>query len=140
MDRIKIFEQAFRSPRSSMQETCGCGRIFFDFANSWDWEDGEQEALLENPNATALLYSVECVSIDGKEYVIDCDCWHEKATRIMGWIDAHDDQLVEFFKLDKERLETLARNAVVIEVKYSDYKDGWRHIPKLRETLRGSKF
>ena len=92
-----------------------CGREFFDDHNSYDWEEGELEKLRLDPKATAVDYSVGTICFEGREYVMDCDCWHERARKIKAWLDGHDHRIAEYLTLEKQRLQAAADNAPTVK-------------------------
>lgn len=125
---LKNYEAAFDSHSAGCQERCKCGRVFYDTANSWDWDDGEYEALVSDATATGVAYSVERVHVNGDLYAKDCDCWHPIALKVISFLDANDSSIAEFFKLEKARKEELAKQSVTIDILYDEIKDGWREM------------
>lgn len=114
---IENYERAFTLPRASRDERCNCGRIFFDGQNGgWDWEDGEYEKYLNDPNATVLTHSASAVMVQGTEYATDCDCWHEIATKVMNFLDANRHGIAEYFKLERERLQSQANSFPILNI------------------------
>lgn len=103
---ITNFEKAWASRTSGCARTCECGKEFYNPDPTWDWDTGELEAFQTNEKATALDYPVGCVELDGKEYVMDCLCWHAKAEKVIRWLYSNGDQVAKFFQLEKQtRLE-----------------------------------
>jgi hypothetical protein len=100
---IPNFERAFDTGTGSCVRTCACGRVFYNPDSDWDFAQGELKELQENPDATWLDYAVTSVSFEGTEYVTDCKCWHERAEKIMGFIDGHAYKIAEYLTLEKER-------------------------------------
>ena len=103
---IDSFEKAFNTSSGSCCLVCECGKVFYNdtFDSGWDWEDGELEELQNNPDATNLDWSVGGVIFGGTEYVIDCNCWHEKAKDFMDFLDKNKNSIAEYFKQEKKRL------------------------------------
>ena len=99
----KNFEKAFNNHMGSCWATCVCGREFYNHPGGWDWEDGELEKLENDPKATNLDWSVGFVEFEGCLYVVDCDCWEERAKLVMGFIDSHAHQIAEYLALEKQR-------------------------------------
>ena len=112
--KLESFERAFHAGTSGCTRACNCGRVFYDVENSYDWEDGELERLEANPEATALDYSVGDIRIGGVDYVADCDCWHEKASDMMRWIDGNAHQIAQYLTLEKKRKRHEAEVAPVV--------------------------
>lgn len=101
---LRSFEDAFDSHCCGCRRECECGTIFWDSYNDgYDWDDGEREALEANPNARSLRYSVGTIILDGREYVMDCDCWKKKAARIIGWLTQNAREVATFLNLEKKR-------------------------------------
>lgn len=94
---VAIIDRAFDSRSGSSVRQCECGRTFFNPSMDWDWEDGEIEKLVNDPNATALTYAVTAVVLDGRYFVSDCRCWHERAIKVGEWLCANQDSVAEFF-------------------------------------------
>jgi hypothetical protein len=115
------FERAWDSHVSGCRRDCECGRVFWDAYNrGYDWDVGELDALEKltaEGKATALQYAVGTVYFEGGQYVFDCDCWHKRARKIIGWLGDHGSQISEFFRLERERkLSEAARSPVVEDV------------------------
>jgi len=108
---MENFEDAFRSGGGGCREECKCGKVFYNSNGGWDWEDGELEGL-EKSKATDLDWSVLTIIIDGDEYVMDCDCWHNRAKQMMGWMESHNRQFVKYLQLEKERKQIIFENAI----------------------------
>lgn len=100
---IESFETAFNEKVGSCNAVCACGRTFYNHPGGWDWEDGELERLEKDESATCLQWSVGFVRFEGETYVIDCDCWHKRAKRMMAFIDSHGHQIAEYLRIEKER-------------------------------------
>lgn len=116
MNKIKNFKAAFDAHVGTCSAFCVCGRQFYNPNRyDWDWADGEIEALESNNNATAIDDAVSYVSFEGREYVAECDCWHERAERIMGFLDGHGCEIAQYFKLEKERKIAEAEAAPIVE-------------------------
>lgn len=112
---MESFEHAFSSRVSGCRRDCACGREFFDNYNSgYDWDEGEQDALARNPNATPLPYSVGSVSFEGTEYVYDCDCWKPRAKRIVSFLLHHEHEIAEFLSEERKRRRYAADKAPVV--------------------------
>ena len=114
-DKLRSFEDAFATGGSGCMRVCNCGRVFYDNYNSgWDWNQGEIDALEADPDATALDYSVGSVEFEGTEYAMDCDCWHERAEKIIGFIDGHAHAIAKYLTLEKQRKVAEAQSSPVV--------------------------
>lgn len=112
----ELFEEAFSANFSSCRRKCICGREFYDAVNSgYTWEDGELEALQNDPKATALPYSVSMLNIEGVQVVADCDCWIERAKKIADWLGANDHQITKW--LNRRKAKAMAEAKHMPEVK-----------------------
>lgn len=110
-DRLENFSRAFASGVGGCRRTCECGKEYYDADNSYSWEEGELEALEADDNAARLSYTVSTVIFEGKEFVIDCDCWHKRAEIIMGFVFSHGRQIIDMLVLEKKRLQQIADDA-----------------------------
>jgi hypothetical protein len=114
-DKLDNFIQAFSSHTGGCRRTCHCGKEFWDNTNGYDWEPGEVEALEKDPAARALAYSVSTISLEGREYVMDCICFHERAEQVMRFIDGHAQAIAEYLTLEKKRKQRIADEAPTVE-------------------------
>jgi len=113
---IERFERAFSMHVSGPVADCDCGRVFWDAYNSgYDWSEGERERLEADKAATAVQYGVERICLEGRIYCMDCNCWHERATRIIEWLRNHQSSIGEWFRLEKKSLEHAASEVPSIE-------------------------
>ncbi len=111
--KIEIFEEAFRDMTAGSWRTCVCGKDFYNSGGGWDWEDGELEALEKNKTAIDLDYSVGTITFEGKEYCLDCNCWHKRALMIFGFVMSHNLMIVELFRAVKKHELAKAENIKV---------------------------
>jgi hypothetical protein len=111
---LQTFESAFDTHCGGCRRTCECGKEFFDGANSYDWDTGELEALRADPDSVELGYSIGTISFEGREYVMDCTCWHERARKIKGFIDGHSRKIAEYLTLEKNRKQEEADESPVV--------------------------
>ena len=109
------FENAFSDRAGSSRLTCACGREFYNDDSSWSWDEGELEALQEDPEATELDWSIGRLTFEGVTYAMDCDCWHERAERIMRFIDSHGHKIVDYLREEKARKVREAEISPVFE-------------------------
>lgn len=114
-EKLENFIEAFSSHCGGCRRTCHCGKEFWDAENSYDWESGEREALESDPSKVPLRYSVGTVELEGREYVMDCNCFHERAEKIMGFIDGHAKSIAAYLTLEKKRKQLIADEAPTVE-------------------------
>lgn len=113
---LETFEKAFSSRISSARSTCDCGREFYDTYNTgYDWEPGELDRLARDPKATGVPYAVGSLEFEGRTFVYDCDCWKQRAMRIIGFLRGHDREIAEFLSAEKKRKQAEADRSPVIE-------------------------
>ncbi|MCK5614022.1 hypothetical protein KAR91_69810 [Candidatus Pacearchaeota archaeon] len=99
------FKEAFRSGTSGCIRVCHCETTYYNSGDQWTFEDGELEKLQNDRSAIELDNGVYTVFFDGKEFITDCDCWHERAEHIMEYFDSYMNQIAEYFKLEKKRIQ-----------------------------------
>lgn len=58
----------------------------------------------------------EVIRFEGKEYVADCTCWHDRADRIMGFIDSHKHSIAKYLNEEKVRLTAFAEAHPTVKV------------------------
>ena len=109
--RIETFEKAFSTCTAGFTRECNCGKMFYDTHNHWDTTPEEFESL--EKTACPLMHSVETIWLEGREYVMDCDCWKERGKQIMDWLDTHRDQITAYLNGERERL---LREAISMQV------------------------
>jgi hypothetical protein len=115
-DKLDNFIVAFRGGISSCRMTCACGKEFFDIEGDWDWEDGELDELHADPNATPVNGSVSEIEINHNTYVTDCNCWHDKAEKMVNFMDSQAIRIRDYFAAEKRRLLRAAEECPVIEL------------------------
>ncbi len=113
--KLENFERAFSSGTGGCVRTCNCGVRFYDNDGSYDWEEGELDGLRADPTARALEHTVGDISFEGKEYVDACDCWHERALKLMDWIDGHAYKVADYLTLEKKRKQEEADRSPVVQ-------------------------
>jgi hypothetical protein len=113
---ITSFEKSFSDGIGSSRATCNCGKEYYNFDRGWSWEEGELEELESDPNAQGLEWSIGYVTFEGTTYVVDCNCWHERAKQIMNFIDNHSRKIAAYLKEERERKQTELNNLPVIDV------------------------
>ena len=109
--KLERFARAFSTNTGGCHRECACGVAFYDKANTYDWEDGELQDLQHDKKAIPLDYPVSGLAFEGKEYVQDCTCWHERATKIMAFITGHDREIAAY--LNGEKRAKLAEAAAM---------------------------
>jgi len=129
MSRFDNFQEAFRSGCSGCRRECECGKVYYNPDGGWDWNEGELEDL-EKYNAIALDYTVGTLVIDGEEYVTDCDCWHEKAKKIIAWMERNKYAFVEYLQLEKKRKQKEFQDALnpSDDIIYQYGENAWKTI------------
>jgi hypothetical protein len=113
--KLETFERAFRMNINGCSGVCDCGKKFYDAYNSYDWEPGEFEGL-ESGSAHRLEYAVGFLRFEGREYVMDCTCWHARAYQIMGFIDRHAHAIAKYINLDTAHKRAVADASPTVEV------------------------
>ncbi len=113
-EKLEIFEDAFRDQTAGSYRECDCGREFYNSNGGWDWEDGELEVLEKSNTSFDLDYSVGTLSFEGKEYCLDCGCWHKRALRIFGFVMSHNSQIVALFQAVK-KYELAKADSIAVE-------------------------
>ncbi len=110
---FESFEKAFRG-----HQQCACGIIFWDAYNGgYSVEDSEYEALESlkaQGKARSLDHAVGSIEFEGREYVDGCECWHERATRVIGFLDGHAEAIASYLSLEKKRKQREADAAPVV--------------------------
>ena len=89
MTKIENFIKAFRTGGISEIEICDCGE---------EYEEARK------------------ILLDGVEYVIECDCWRQKAKRIMMFLDENAISIAEYLNSERERKIENANQVKPIEV------------------------
>ena len=112
---MKNFKQAFDSGGGSCARQCECGKQFYNPDPSWDFEEGELEGYEKDNNTIALDYSVGCVEFEGRSYVYDCVCWHDRAKTIITFLDGHAYEIAEYLSLVKKQKTREAENSPVVK-------------------------
>lgn len=113
---FESFEKAFRGGINGLRRTCECGVEYWDSYNSgYDWDEGEREALEDDPTKIPVSYAVGIIEFEGRTYVDACTCWHERAKRIASWIDSHAEAIAEYLSLEKKRKQNEADRSPVVK-------------------------
>lgn len=76
---------------------------FYNSDGGWDFDEGELDKLHADPNAKDLDYAVPFVEFEGTVYVADCTCWHERAERILAFLDDHAIQVANYLMAERQR-------------------------------------
>ena len=113
-NKLEIFERAFTGRLAGCRLRCHCGKTYFDSHNAcYDWERGELEALHAGAG-TACDYAPGTIEFEGRTYVNACTCWHNRAEKIAGFIDAHAHEIAEYLSLEKKRKQAEAADAPTV--------------------------
>lgn len=116
-EQLKQFEEAWSMHVCGPVLECECGKVYWDAHNDvYDWEPGERQRLEANKSTIALQHAVERIGLEGRIYCVDCDCWHKRAERIIGWLLDNKPQISEFYRLERRRLMAEAASTPEIEV------------------------
>lgn len=100
---IEFFEDAFNDGTAGCRRLCACGKEYYDAYNSgYDWEDGEFDTL-EEGDAIPIDHSIGDISFEGKTYAMPCDCWHDRARKILSFINGHSYQIAAYLNAEKKR-------------------------------------
>lgn len=109
------FERAFRGGVGGFRRRCECGVEYWDAHNvGYDWDEGEIEALQNDPKAKALDYAVGVVEFEGHLYVDGCTCWHKRAKRVIAFLEEHAEAIAQFLSLEKRRKQIEADRSPVV--------------------------
>lgn len=99
---LKTFIEAFKTNHLLFHGECQCGREFHNLdKNAWDYDDADIEYL--DSHSFELKHAVRFVEFNGSAYVMDCDCWHGKANRLMNFINSHDIQVGKYLNGERDR-------------------------------------
>ena len=111
---MECFKEAFSPNVGLCRHTCECGTTYYDDFNNIDWEEGELEALEKDGNSISIDHSIGILSVHGKEYCWDCNCWHDYAWRVINFINDHRFQVADFInRLTKVRRDEASREPEV---------------------------
>jgi len=114
------FEDAFKDGHGGCRRTCECGRIFYNSTGGWDFEPGELEELKEHPLAEDVEWTVETLTILGKEYVLGCHKCMDKIRQYEQFIWAYRDPIAKYLSVRvmkiKKGLEETLKNLKESEV------------------------
>lgn len=113
-DKFRNFREAFSNGTAGCRRTCACGIEYYDAVNSYDWEEGEIEALEKNKKAKGLDHSCGDMGFEGREYVDACDCWHNRAEQLIKFLDRHSHKIAEYLTLEKKRKQSAADHSAVV--------------------------
>ena len=99
--KLENFAEAFSPPVGLCRHQCECGKQYYDCYNTVDWEEGEYEKL--QAEGIAVDGSIGLVEFEGSQYAWGCDCWQERARRLIAFIKSHGVGIADFLKREKER-------------------------------------
>lgn len=115
-ETLENFERAFRGGVNGCRRTCECGVVYWDAWNKgYDWDEGEVEGLEANPGAKGVDHAIGTVEFEGRIYVDACTCWHDRAQRIIGWLNAHAKEIAAYLSHEKSRKQAEADASPVVE-------------------------
>lgn len=114
---IESFKEAFHTGVGSCRGQCECGVQFYNSDGGYDFNEGELEELEKMSDSRDIDCSVAFVDFEGIEYVYQCDCWEERAMKIMQFIDDHSHGIAQYLRLEKERMQSEANNMPTVEEK-----------------------
>ena len=92
------------------RRNCSCGITTYNPDGTWDWEEGELEALRKDKNAIEVDYSVPSVEIDGKEFVVGCPC--NGLYKYEGFIWANRELIVQYLRLRAKTMNKMAEKEI----------------------------
>lgn len=98
---LEFFEEAFSDDSASCRGFCQCGKGFYNTDGGWDWEDGEIDEMKKN-GYVEIPYAIKTIYFEGKEYIDSCDCWQDRATALISFIQSHGHSIVDFLSLVKD--------------------------------------
>jgi hypothetical protein len=94
----ELFEKIFDSGIGSCVHECFCGVYHFDEYNTWDWEDGELEALQEKAKTDKKYMphgqGIGWIEINGCDFVYGCSC--DNATKYENFLRNEAERIAEF--------------------------------------------
>lgn len=112
--KLENFEQAFSGRVASCRLRCHCGKTYFDNHNGgYDWDRGELEAL-QAGEGVPVGYAPGSIEFEGRQYVNACTCWHERAGKIIGFVDGHAHEIASYLALEKKRKQAEAADAPTV--------------------------
>ncbi len=106
---IDLYYNAFTTRTSGIARDCVCGKTYYDPSERRLFEDGELAGYEADPTAFIAPYHPGGVVVMGVEYCDACNCWEPKAQRIVDFLREHQQEIGEFFRLEKERLAAAAK-------------------------------
>ena len=105
---LDSFVATFNDRSGGCYRQCHCGKRYYHDDDFYDWEDGEIEELRADAEAVSLREGVSTLTFEGREYVIDCKCWRERAEMIIRFLKGHGKKICDFFVVEKDRLQAAA--------------------------------
>ncbi len=101
--KLENFREAFSPPMGTIRALCHCGKTYYDSQDEGCFEPGELEDLRANPEAVELDCGTGFVNFEGKEYCWHCTCWHERAMKLIAWIDSHSYGVADYLTRERTR-------------------------------------
>jgi len=109
------FDRAFSNMRTNVC-TCNCGKVYWDYWNTgYDWCEGERERLEADKTATGVGYSIDIIDIDGREYANACDCWKQRASKIICWLEESREAVVSLLRYERDRKMAEAKSLATVD-------------------------
>lgn len=109
---LTSFKKAF-SVGKTVDLKCNCGRVFCS-TYMLD-EDDSGESSKEQPGVTFTEFDIDEIVFEGKVYSDYCDCWHERAKSIMGFLDSHHTKIANYLNFERQRKIEEAQNLAIAE-------------------------
>lgn len=126
MSKEQNFEDAFNPGVGTCSDICLCGRAYYERVDDDRWEDGEFNQLENDKNATGLDHQIGYVKFEGNTYVSACDCYKDRAQKLMSFIDSHDVQIARYLNAERARKISAAEEVDIVannELKQVAQKD-----------------
>jgi hypothetical protein len=119
---INNFITAFNSGVGSAIQTCQYGKTYFSSDGGFDWEEGQLERLqVHDDTIDTGIYAVEYLEFERSLYVIDCNCWHDRAEKIMAFLDFHAEKIGRYYQEERRRLQSEAQRLPLLNLTEKHY-------------------
>lgn len=112
----QTFFDAFKLPVGSCRGVCNCGKTYYNSNGGWGFDDTEIEQL-KVMGAIDLDYSVGFIELEGRTYIYDCECWHERAIQIQSFIDGHNHQIANYLNGEAKAIKEAANIAPTVGIR-----------------------
>ncbi|KDN94659.1 hypothetical protein [Hydrogenovibrio marinus] len=104
---LQNFKQAFSIGRT-VNLQCDCGKHFF--STYGQDEDLERPLPKDTENTIFTEHDIDELVFEGKHYSDYCNCWHERAKNIMGFLDSHHSAIADYLNAERKRLIKSAKD------------------------------